>query len=113
MSALLDARESLDYWERRARTLPRWAVRKRREARAMAERWNARVGEAERAQYGAGLLGAALMLVIERRLPVGARHAGRQLMRVTTRVLLACVVLLATALVAAGVVAFEVLRALF
>jgi hypothetical protein len=59
MSALPEARESLTYWETRLQYLPRRAVRKRREAREMARRWRVRVEEAERAQYGPGLLGAA------------------------------------------------------
>ena len=57
---LEDARESLAYWETRARTLPLHAVRRRREAREMTHRWQARVAEAERIVYGRGLLGALL-----------------------------------------------------
>jgi hypothetical protein len=82
MPVLLEARESLSYWETRERTLPRRAIRQRREAREMAARWRERVSEAERAQYGPGLLGAALMVVAERRLPVGAHQTGRQLVRI-------------------------------
>jgi hypothetical protein len=82
MPPLLEARESLSYWETRARTLPRRAVRKRREAREMAARWRERVVEAERTQYGAGLVGAALMFVAERRLPTGTSDTGRRLMRI-------------------------------
>ena len=59
---LEDARESLAYWEARARTLPRHAIRRRREAREMTARWQARVAEAERLVYGRGLLGALLLL---------------------------------------------------
>jgi len=43
---LEDARESLAYWQARAETLPRHAIRRRREARDMAARWQARVAEA-------------------------------------------------------------------
>jgi hypothetical protein len=82
MSALPEARESLTYWETRAQTLPRLAVRQRREAREMATRWRARVSDAERLEYGAGLLGAALMVLAERRLPVSTRHTSRQLVRI-------------------------------
>ena len=57
------------------------AVRKRREAREMAARWRARVSEAERLEYGAGLLGAALMMLAERRLPITTRHTGRTLVK--------------------------------
>jgi hypothetical protein len=57
-----DARESLAYWEDRAHRLPRHAVRRRREAREMAVRWQGRVVEAEREVYGRGLLGALVLL---------------------------------------------------
>jgi hypothetical protein len=79
MPALVEARESLSYWENRLQTLPRTAVRKRREARAMVDRWRARVSEAERAEYGAGFLGAVFLAMAERRLPT---HTTRQLVRV-------------------------------
>jgi hypothetical protein len=78
---LSDARESLAYWEDRSRRLPRYAFRARREAREMARRWRARVVAAERADYGAGLLGACLMVLTERRLPESARHGGRRVVR--------------------------------
>ncbi len=81
-SDLHDARESLAYWEARARRLPRYAVRKRREARAMVTRWQVRVHDAERRTYGEGVLGAALMLVAERRLPARVRTSGRRVARI-------------------------------
>src|SRR3954453_3361981 len=73
---LEDARESLAYWETRADTLPRHAIRRRREARDMATRWQARVAETERVVYGRGLLGALLLLAAERRLPQPLRRRG-------------------------------------
>src|SRR4051812_17119376 len=79
---LRDARDSLEYWEERARRLPRYAVRKRREARAMASRWRGRVLDAERRTYGDGVLGAAGMLVLERRLPTRMRSSGRRAARI-------------------------------
>jgi hypothetical protein len=79
---LHDARESLDYWEERARRLPRYALRKRREARAMATRWRGRVLDAERRTYGEGVLGAALMLLAERRLPTRVKTSGRRAARI-------------------------------
>lgn len=106
MSPLVEARESLDYWERRARTLPRWAIRKRREAREMAARWRERVAEAERTAYGPGLLGTALMLLTERRLPVTARQTGRTVLRVavwTAVVATVLTVLVAVAVITAAV----------
>jgi hypothetical protein len=90
---LADARESLAYWEDRSRRLPRYAVRRRHEARMMSARWRARVAEAERAAYGAGWLGTLLLLVVERRLPVTVHDGAR---RVARRGAQAAVVLAAT-----------------
>jgi hypothetical protein len=84
MSALPEARESLSYWEDRLQKLPRRALRQRREAREMCVRWRERVMEAERAQYGAGMLGAALQLLVERRLPTSTRHTTQQVVRAGT-----------------------------
>ena len=112
MSALGDARESLTYWESRLETLPRRAVRKRREAREMASRWRERVCEAERVQYGAGVLGAVLMVLAERRLPTEARYASRRVARVASRAAFAAFALLAAVLVVAGVAIVELLAAI-
>ncbi len=112
MSALGDARESLTYWESRLETLPRRALRKRREARAMATRWRERVCEAERRQYGAGLLGAVLMVVAERRLPTETRYTSRRVARVASRFALGAFALLAAVLVVGGVLVFELLAAI-
>jgi hypothetical protein len=102
---LEDARESLAYWETRAVSLPLHAVRRRREAREMASRWRARVAEAERLVYGRGLLGAVLLLAVERRLPQGALYRGRVVARRLAQAFAAvCVCLIA--LVAAGLWAF-------
>jgi hypothetical protein len=79
---LAEARELLEYWERRARRLPRWAVMRRREARDMARRWRERVQDAERRRYGPGLLGAASLYAIERRAPASLVHRGRQAGRI-------------------------------
>ena len=96
-----DARESLAYWESRARTLPRHAIRRRREAREMTARWQARVAEAERLVYGRGLLGALLLLAAERRLPQGVRRGGHVVARrLAQAAVVACVCLVA--LLAAG-----------
>ena len=77
VAELDDAREVLDYWETRAANLPRLAIRDRREARELAQRWRGRVAEAERAAYGRGLRGAMLLMAYELRLPEPARQAGR------------------------------------
>jgi len=99
---LEDARESLTYWETRARTLPLHAVRRRREAREMAARWQARVAEAERMVYGRGLLGALLMVAAERRLPATARRTGHVVARRVAQAAVVVVVCL-MALAVAGV----------
>src|SRR5215217_1644129 len=76
-----DARDSLAYWEERSVRLPRHAIRRRREAREMTARWQARVAEAERVAYGRGLLGALLLLAAERRLPQPVRRRGHLVAR--------------------------------
>jgi hypothetical protein len=78
---LAEARELLAYWEQRARRLPRWALLRRREARATARRWRERVRTAEQVRYGHGLIGAASQLVVERRMPTTVAHRGRQALR--------------------------------
>jgi hypothetical protein len=109
---LADARESLSYWEARARTLPRHALRRRREAREMAVRWRLRVADAERAAYGAGVLGALLLLATERRLPQAVRQAGRTIARRAAQVAaVVCVAVLAL-LVTGAVALFELVAAL-
>jgi len=108
---LEDARESLAYWEARARTLPLHSIRRRREAREMAARWQARVAEAERLAYGRGLLGALLLLAAERRLPQSVRRSGAVVARrLAQAAVVACVCFVA--LIAAGAWALvEVLAA--
>jgi hypothetical protein len=93
---LEEARELLAYWERRARRLPRWALLRRREARAMAAAWRERVAHGERLRYGHGVLGAASLYATERRLPATVGHRSRQLVRVAawTSVMVALTVLL-------------------
>ena len=109
---LEDARESLAYWEDRARRLPRHAIRRRREARELAARWHLRVTEAERALYGRGLIGALLLLAAERRLPESTRRAGRRLARRTAQAAVVVCVALIALIVAGTVAAIEVLAAL-
>lgn len=109
---LEDARESLAYWENRARSLPRHAIRRRREARELAARWHARVTEIERATYGRGLLGVLLLLAAERRLPESTRRAGRKLaLRTAQAAVVVCVALIAL-IVAGTVAAIEMLAEL-
>ena len=109
---LEDARESLAYWETRARTLPRHAIRRRREARDMTARWQARVAEAERTVYGRGLLGAVLLIAAERRLPQQTRHRGQVVARRVLQATVMLVALLAALAVAGMWVVFELVSAL-
>jgi hypothetical protein len=109
---LEDARESLDYWETRARTLPLHAVRRRREAREMAVRWQLRVAEAERVVYGRGLLGALLLVAAERRLPQGVRRSGHVLARRVAQAFAVAFVCLMALAVAGAWVFVELVSAL-
>ena len=102
---LEDAREALAYWEHRAHALPRHAVRRRREARDMAVRWQARVAEAERTVYGRGLLGALLLLAAERRLPQPVRRKSHVVARRLAQAAVVAFVCL-VALLLAGLWAF-------
>jgi len=78
----------------------------------MTVRWRERVSEAERSEYGAGVLGAVLLFLAERRLPTSAQQTSRQLVRVGAGVAATVAMALIAVLVVAGVVAIEVLRAL-
>jgi hypothetical protein len=57
---LADALRSLEYWERRQRTLPLYQRRARREAREMAARCEAQVRDAERARFESSPVGRIL-----------------------------------------------------
>ena len=60
---LEDARRSLEYWERRQKSLRLYQRGARREAREMALRWESRVRAAERVHFEATLLGRVLAAV--------------------------------------------------
>src|SRR4051794_17709543 len=83
---LQEARESLAYWETRARDLPLRAVRRRREARELAARWRGRVAAAERARYGSGVVGFLTQLAAEGRVSQPVRQGARRVARLTVRV---------------------------
>ncbi len=108
-----DARASLAYWQARSRRLPRYAVRKRREAREMAARWEARVAEAERAAYGRGLAGALALVIAEGRLPQGVRGTGRRLMRRTAQLAVVGATFALAMAVVGTLVVLELLSAIF
>jgi hypothetical protein len=109
---LEDAREALAYWEHRAHALPRHAVRRRREAREMAVRWQARVADAERTVYGRGLLGAVLLLAAERRLPQPVRRRGHLVARRAAQAAVVAFVCLLALLFAGLWAALELVSAL-
>lgn len=54
---LSDARESLEFWRGRLAGAPLYRFRRRREAREMVARWEARVRRAEIAVFGGGVVG--------------------------------------------------------
>ncbi len=107
-----DAREALSYWETRAHSLPRHAVRRRREARDMAARWQVRVAEAERTVYGRGLLGALLLLAAERRFPQPVRRHGRVVVRRIRQAATIALVCLVALVVTGAWAAVELISAL-
>jgi hypothetical protein len=113
MTGLVEARESLDYWESRLQRLPRRAVRQRREAREMAARWRERVNAAELAEYGPGLIGTLFMLLTERRMPMRTQHPGAQLVRAGKIALVTTVAFAATLLTLLCVLTVALLVALF
>jgi hypothetical protein len=55
-----EARRSLEYWERRQRTLPLYQRRARRQAREIAMSWQATVRAAERVRFESSALGRIL-----------------------------------------------------
>jgi hypothetical protein len=58
-----DARSSLDYWQRRRRSLPFYRRAARREAREMATRWQERVRAAEQARFESSPVGRLLTAI--------------------------------------------------
>lgn len=57
---LEDALSSLDFWQRRRRSLPLYRRAARREANEMAARWQERVHAAKRARFESSLVGRLL-----------------------------------------------------
>jgi hypothetical protein len=68
---LLEAREARDYWHSRARTLPRRRFAARREAIAMARRWDERLDAAARQALLSAPLPALRALLDVRRARMG------------------------------------------
>lgn len=69
-----DARDSLEYWQRRRRSLPLYRYGARREAREIAARWQERVRAAERARFESSLHGRLLAALGISRLWVRVRY---------------------------------------
>jgi hypothetical protein len=57
---LEDARSSLEFWERRQKTLPLYRLKARREAKVMAGRWQERVIDAELIRFERTFFGRVL-----------------------------------------------------
>jgi hypothetical protein len=103
---LEDARRSLEYWERRQKTLPLYQRRARREAREMALRWAERVRAAERVRFEATVFGRILA-------SLGKSGLWAQRLRLRNRLLFVALVLTPRQLklVAGGLVAAWLLSA--
>ncbi|MDP9376971.1 MAG: hypothetical protein M3P40_05275 [Actinomycetota bacterium] len=109
--SLDEARECLAYWEDRAERLPVRAVRKRREAREMSERWQSRVADFESEIYGRGVLGAVLLYQSERRLPEPTRQMGRHVAHRARQAVMVALAALLALLVAGAMAAYELFQA--
>jgi hypothetical protein len=77
---LEDARSSLEFWERRRKSLPVYRVSARREAKVMAGRWQARVIDAELVRFERTIFGRVLKRMGVSRVWVQRGSVGRGLM---------------------------------
>jgi hypothetical protein len=77
---LEDARSSLEFWQRRRRSLPLYRVGARREARQMTARWQERVRAAELARFEATIAGRLLARAGLTRLWVRRAYVTRSLL---------------------------------
>ena len=78
----------------------------------LAQRWSARVADAERGRYGAGVLGALLIALVEHRLPEPTRQAGRRVAHRTRRAFAAATVALVALAVMATLATVELRAAI-
>jgi len=74
---LEDARSSLEFWQRRHKSLPLYRLSARREAKVMTARWQERVLAAELARFETTLAGRLLAKLGVSRLWVGRPQLGR------------------------------------
>jgi len=72
-----DARSSLEFWERRRRSLPLYRVSARREAKVMAGRWQVRVIDAELVRFERTIFGRVLKRMGVSRIWVQRGSVGR------------------------------------
>jgi len=77
---LEDARSSLEFWQRRRKTLPIYRVSARREAKVMAGRWQARVIDAELVRFERTVFGRVLKRMGVSRVWVQRGSVGRGLL---------------------------------
>jgi hypothetical protein len=96
-----DGVQALEYWRRRARQLPWYRVRARREAVRMTVRWEQRVGAALVSQHRAPVEArlAAGVLVVRTRLSRWTRRAGIAVLATVTAVVVIVAVPVVAALV--------------
>ncbi len=74
-----DARSSLEFWQRRHRSLPLYRVSARREAKVMAGRWQERVIDAELVRFERTIFGRVLKRMGVSRIWVQRGSVGRGL----------------------------------
>ena len=74
-----DARSSLEFWQRRHRSLPLYRVSARREAKVMAGRWQERVVDAELVRFERTIFGRVLKRMGVSRIWVQRGSVGRGL----------------------------------
>jgi hypothetical protein len=76
-SEIVEAREALEFWSRRAASLPWHSRAARREAREMASRWRGRLVRAHLERWRLGGLGPLLIPIFDTRGRRGTRHVRR------------------------------------
>jgi hypothetical protein len=108
----VEAREALDYWRARARRLPRHRLAGRREARAMAVRWEERLRRAESDRWGGGLPGWAAGHVAVLRTDGPARLVRRGVALVPTWIKATFLAVAAMVVLTCGLVAVAIVSAL-
>jgi hypothetical protein len=103
---LEQARNSLEFWRQRRRTLPLYRLMARREAAAMTRLWHTEVEAAARMRYGTGLVGLVRRLLAGEPVPwklgVGPAFVTLALRVVPRRIVIAIAATAATCLLFVG-----------